>query len=168
MLDETARQFATIIGRKRHRANVEKQIRDGKKSSGDGVELHVRGAHGEVAVALGFGIDVDQIRWDRPGRDETGIDLVAPSGVTIQVKTPTSPRYNLIVPGTDPKKIGHADVAILVDLYKFSRAEIFGWIRRADFIAWAREMPRMEKPCVGMFRDRPVPIGESAPDWVNE
>lgn len=160
------RRFCVAVGRERHRQNEARGYADKRASGRTGEEPHIHGVYGELAFVIGFGLDRALIRWDRPGRDESGIDFTLANGRTVQVKAPYRAGLNLIIPHTDPEKFGRADYGVLVDLYDDRWGDVFGWITRADFIKHADLMPKMKEPCVGVYRDRLTEINGELPGWA--
>jgi len=164
-IDPLMRAFATAIGKERHRQNLARGIRDAKKAKAPGEVLNIVGALGETATAIGFGLDIEQIRYDRPGYDEAAVDFLLPSGATLQVKTPTRPRLNLIMSRRAALSERHADYLLLVDLYD-DRADLFGWMAWERFRTVGGYVPPLPPDCFGVERHLLMRVGDAVPEWA--
>jgi hypothetical protein len=118
-LDKHEQFLAVIVGMSRQLVALRYGRNDTYTFDGDGWEIHVQGAAGEMVFAKAHGV-----YWDRPVKRYVGDFRRADFGENVQIRTATRDDGDLIVHPSD----SDLDVMVLVS-GRFPTLALRGWIR---------------------------------------
>jgi len=139
-LTRAERALAYLIGNLRWKENRAVGIRDLRVHDAT-KDIDQQGIAAELAFARAANVYPDLCTDPRAG----GVDCVLPSGVTVDIKSTTREKGNLIAPVSKHKNPTHADISVLVkgqfpltregkiDYARPARMTIVGW-------AWTKDL----------------------------